>query len=1035
MMLNLDGNLDNILFEEMDIIERNDLDSMDPDKEKLEKHLLNNLNQNLGFCRIKGINFIGDMENFQKTSVQNIRNFVVSSCELDDLSYMCTSRAGEMGIFISAGSYNNTLSHLKNSFPGIQVYGKAPHNLGNDIVSRIGNLGMLSGLPTIPDFKDNSQESSIAVNRIVSGMGITDWLYYLNCYKQTKQRLISRRKDLLEKISYYNSLIKAEYQESIQTSDAVSSTQNQSNSRMVSGELSNYRAQFLVDCLLKELERVNFALSVGGWQSQIIFGATTKNDAIKLKNLLLGLFSGEKSFPDRMRGHLCDVNGESVLSHFHTYHNSYEVSTLMALPDQEVQGFFLHKDYNFSVDYHQSSGASQHKLGKIMNQNLVLDKGYFIDIDILTRHCAVLGITGSGKTTTIKNLLVSLSNSDIPFLVIEPTKNEYRHLLVSRTKEYFPRLRVYTLGQEDISPFRFNPFEFEMIGVYRTSVLSHIEFLKAVFNSAFILYAPMPYILDIALHEIYEDKGWILSSCENLRVENEKEYEDFVSRLFPTFSDLYSKIESVTKRFGYEQKIEQNVIASLRARIDSLRSGSAGVMMDVSHGMTMKKIFKAPTILELQEIGNDEEKSFIIGILFVRLFEYLRLSTQTGIDEKKLKHLTIIEEAHRLLKNINTEINTETENLRANSVETFNNMLSEIRHYGEGLLIADQIPNKLSPDVIKNTNLKIVHRLLAEDDRLFVAGSMNISKQESMSFANLQQGQAIIFSEANNYPYKIAVKDVINISEEALTNSELKSIALKKLDLHTYFPISDFTNFGITNEHYNHPSQKYLRLSKMSWDNNEFRRLCSQLCFSTLFLSENSDKNIYQKLSHKVLTLVPTKIVSEKLTNFVTLMGINRVLEQRGQDRWMSFDIVEEFQKQLLSYVYSIRCGTPDSSLKNLLQRKYFSELQHETGFFPGCSSCNHRCHYLLDVKDMIRPKDINYLLSLLSVVTNDIQDQIELVKDELCSLLSNYTLSENITFYSEIIYCMGLFTFSHSDLSDMQNLMFANRLSILVDN
>ena len=533
--------------------------------------------------------------------------------------------------------------------------------------------------------------------------------------------------------------------------------------------------------------------------------------------MLPGLLGGKDSFPDRMRMHMCSNSGDQI-ERFHTYHNSVELASLIKFPTQEIQGFSLHQDFEYSVNFQQQQQRMQHEIGHIINNGVVSERKYSFDINLLNRHCAVLGITGSGKTTTIKNLLHTLDNYKIPFLVIEPTKNEYRHLLSidkhdNSDSTSFAHIRVYTLGQENISPFRLNPFEFEMIGCESTYVLSHIDYLKSVSNSAFILYAPMPYILDISLHEIYEDKGWILSSGKNIRIEDDNCDNYWKYSIFPTFSDLYWKIEKVTKRFGYEERIEQNVIASLKARIDSLRSGSKGNMLDVSHGMSMKKLCEYPTILELQDIGNDEEKTFIMGISFIRLYEYLKIQTKNKPIKNELQHLTVIEEAHRLLQKINTESNTETSNLRVNSIETFNNMLSEIRHYGEGLLIADQIPNKLSSDVLKNTNLKVIHRLLAEDDRHYVAGSINVGQEESRGFSLLNQGEAIIFSEGDNYPYKIQVIDRHATFENYVNDEALTLIARNKLDLSKYFPIPDIGTYEINNEHYNSPLPIYITIA------------------------------------------------------------------------------------------------------------------------------------------------------------------------------------------------------------------------------
>jgi DNA helicase HerA-like ATPase len=108
---------------------------------------------------------------------------------------------------------------------------------------------------------------------------------------------------------------------------------------------------------------------------------------------------------------------------------------------------------------------------------------------------------------------------------------------------------------------------------------------------------------------------------------------------------------------------------------------------------------------------------------------------------------TVFEEAHRLLKNVNTEVGTEDANTKGQAVETFTNMLAEIRAYGQGALIAEQIPTKLTPDAIKNTNLKIMHRIVAEDDRDVMGGAMNITEAQKRQVTALRSGQAVVYAE------------------------------------------------------------------------------------------------------------------------------------------------------------------------------------------------------------------------------------------------------------------------------------------------
>ncbi|UCE95606.1 MAG: ATP-binding protein, partial [Candidatus Bathyarchaeota archaeon] len=379
--------------------------------------------------------------------------------------------------------------------------------------------------------------------------------------------------------------------------------------------------------------------------------------------------------------------------------------------------------------------------GEILDQSLKMGLKYQIRVQDLDRHALIVGVTGCGKTNTCFHMLKQLWQRGIPFLVIEPAKTEYRKLLQS--KELGNDLRVFTLGDESVSPFRLNPFQI-MPGV---SVQSHIDHLKSVFNASFVMYAPMPYVLEQCIHEVYEDKGWNLATNENEMGRHRNAH--------PTLTDLYRKVDELVDRLGYERRITMDVKAALKTRINSLRVGGKGLMLDTKTSIPIEQLLEHPAIIELEKVGDDDEKAFIIGLLLMLLYEYY---VSKGVKEgESLNHITIIEEAHRLLKNVPTEVNYEAANIKGKAVEAFCNILSEIRAYGEGFAILEQIPSKLAPDAIKNTNLKIMHRVVSIDDRSTVGGAMNMDENEIARVASLNVGEAVVYSEGDDSPLHVKV--------------------------------------------------------------------------------------------------------------------------------------------------------------------------------------------------------------------------------------------------------------------------------------
>ena len=174
-------------------------------------------------------------------------------------------------------------------------------------------------------------------------------------------------------------------------------------------------------------------------------------------------------------------------------------------------------------------------------------------------------------------------------------------------------------------------------------------------------------------------------------------------------------------------------------------------MLDTARGIPMGQLLSYPTILEMENIGGDDEKTFLMGLLLAKLYEYRRLQAASGKLTGGLQHLIIFEEAHRLLKNTETQVDTESSNMRSQAIEVFTNMLSEVRAYGQGVLIAEQIPSKLAPDVLKNTNLKIAHRLIAQDDRQSVGQTMNLNTDQVTHLGILSPGMAAVYAEGADH--------------------------------------------------------------------------------------------------------------------------------------------------------------------------------------------------------------------------------------------------------------------------------------------
>jgi len=348
-----------------------------------------------------------------------------------------------------------------------------------------------------------------------------------------------------------------------------------------------------------------------------------------------------------------------------------------------------------------------------------------INRQALNRHGLIVGFTGSGKTNTCLYLLEQLWQAHrVPFLVIEPAKTEYRGLL---KKQGYEELLVFTLGDEATSPFRLNPFEL-LPGI---RVEAHISALKTCFNAALPQFGILPSIIEESLIQIYEEKDWFLTDRSG---EGEQ-------RLFPTMRDMYRTVIRVAERRGYAGEVHDNIRAAVRGRIGSLLTGSKGLMFNCQHSIPLEMLLKRSTILELDALS-DKEKALTMMFLLTQLREYCKINR----PDSQLRHVTLIEEAHRILAEkpslAGSEVAADTE---AEAVRYFSGALAEIRAYGEGFLIAEQSPNKLAADAIRNTNLKLSHMLMDAQDREVIAGSMMMDAEQKRFLGKLPVGQAAIF--------------------------------------------------------------------------------------------------------------------------------------------------------------------------------------------------------------------------------------------------------------------------------------------------
>ena len=259
------------------------------------------------------------------------------------------------------------------------------------------------------------------------------------------------------------------------------------------------------------------------------------------------------------------------------------------------------------------------------------------------------------------------------------------------------------------------------------------------------MYAAMPAVLKKAVEQSYQDCGW------NLR-ESTNPY----GRLYPNFNDIADNIKTIIDSSEYDDENKGAYKGALLTRIESLTNGINGLIFS-NEELTNEHLFDTNVIVDLSRVGSTETKSLLMGILVLKLQEYRMTS---GDMNAELKHITVLEEAHNLLKRTSTEQMAESANLLGKSVEMLANAIAEMRTYGEGFIIADQAPGLMDLSVIRNTNTKIIMRLPDFSDRELVGKSANLNDDQIIELAKLPKGVAAVYQNEWIQPVLCKVEKV-----------------------------------------------------------------------------------------------------------------------------------------------------------------------------------------------------------------------------------------------------------------------------------
>lgn len=556
------------------------------------------------------------------------------------------------------------------------------------------------------------------------------------------------------------------------TGSAFSEGTSTNESLSFGREYLNRHAEACEKLLDQTVERFETARAQGCWNVGVYLLSNQSETAAQAQAQLKALVSGEKTAFEPVRFHdlspvwdgqaqvaldaftqpplrLAAPGSEAFIQHpigtafegLTTPMNTEELSLLANLPLKEMPGMPMQPTAFFSLN-----PPIPDKPQNALHLGNLLEGGeeipglrYDVDLDSLTRHVFITGITGSGKSNTCRRIISELMTRGKNFLVIEPAKDEYVQLALAYNQAgtFDREIAVYMPGRTDwgghpLEHLRLNPFDIVQIPGATTQVMPHLDRLKSIFNASFPMYEILPVILEEALVDLYDSQGWLEETLPPAGIGR------------PTLENLYNRITGVVREKGYEERITANITAALRTRIGSLLRGWKGRMFDQAFSTPWAELFDRPVVVNLQYLGDDADKCFTMALLLNFMYEYRQAQHESlgSPESSELRHLAIIEEAHRVLRHAPQR--SDSANPQAKMGEMFADILAEIRAYGQGMAIIDQVPAKLVPDAIKNTNLKIIHRLVAADDRDSMSGALALTEDQAKVIARLKVGQAIV---------------------------------------------------------------------------------------------------------------------------------------------------------------------------------------------------------------------------------------------------------------------------------------------------
>lgn len=571
-------------------------------------------------------------------------------------------------------------------------------------------------------------------------------------------------------------------------------SRTQSTSTSISREKRDYAAQYAESMIDRHVSRLEGGRSLGFWQTGVYVLSDERETVDSVLALIRSVYSGSESHTEPIRvfnttdqplvgQYIRDFRllplpvsendfrekAEETWHVFGRMHESFttamttkELSIATSLPRRDVPGLrFVKNAVHFAANPHKNTESAV-TLGNIVDMGAIQQTPYTIDIHSLVRHALISGGTGSGKSTTCKRILTEALKKDIPVLIIEPAKDDYVRwaLKMNETLPEEKKFRVFMPGAAEIEgmpvlSLHINPFEPAAWQDSCISLMQRCENFATLLNACLPSEDVIPILIDEAVHYCMRVK----SANAGIDID---EFENPQMEKYPTMVSLKCAGNTVISKKTYATQTKDSFEEILRTRFTYLARGLRGSVLNCDKSVSYDDLFSRPTVINLSKFSGTRDKSLIMSLLLLSLYEY-RISRYNNdkayreeAGKNRLMHLMLIEEAHNVLMKPSPMAHGNSPEQAA--ADLFTNMLSEIRSYGQGVMIADQVPTRLIDDAIKNTNYKIAHRMTAPDDCAVMASAMSLRTEQAAILTSLEIGQAVICGDMDDAAAWVKVK-------------------------------------------------------------------------------------------------------------------------------------------------------------------------------------------------------------------------------------------------------------------------------------